>query len=176
MTDKPKYEFSHEVDLAKVSKDGRDYRLEADASACKRIAERLRVPSVEALSGEIHIAATRKAIFTRGSVQGRLTRECVVSLEEMPETVDDSFEVEFVRRADDAPVEEDSAENWHEPEGHRGTVFDIGELLVQQFSLALDPFPRKPGAVSLAQTYGEEKLSSPFSILQEKIDKTEEKQ
>ncbi len=176
MTEQPEYEFSHEVDLTKISKTGRDYRLEADAAARKRIAERLRVPSVEALAGEIHIAATRKAVFVRGSVRGRLTRECVVSLEEMPETVDDRFEVEFVRCADDAPVEEDNAENWHEPEAHRGVVFDIGELLVQQFSLALDPFPRKPGAVSLAQTYGTEKLSSPFSILQGKIDKTEEKQ
>ncbi len=176
MTDKPNYEFSHEVDLTKISKDGRDYRLGADASACKRIAERLGVPSVEALSGEIHIAVTRKAIFTRGSVQGRLTRACVVSLEEMSEIVDDTFEIEFVRCADDAPTEEDSAENWHQPEAHHGTVFDIGELLVQQFSLALDPFPRKPGAVSLAQTYGTEALSSPFSVLQGKIDKTEEKQ
>ncbi len=176
MTSNVAHEFSHEVDLTKLSKTGKDFHLVADGDARAKIAARLRVPAVKALSGDIHIAATPKTILARGAVRAQLVRECVASLEELDETVDDKFEVEFLRSVDDAPPEENSGEDWLAPEVHEGLVFDIGELLVQQLSLAMDPFPRKEGAVSLVETYGRASESSPFAVLQGKIKKTEENQ
>jgi len=176
MTSDIAHEFSHEVDLTKLSKTGKNFRLEADEDARAKIAARLRVPAVKALTGDIHISATPKTILARGVVRAQLVRECVASLEELDETVDDAFEVEFLRSADDAAPDSSDDEDWLAPEVHEEPVFDIGELLVQQLSLAMDPFPRKQGAVSLAETYGRASESSPFAVLQGKIEKTEENQ
>jgi hypothetical protein len=62
------------------------------------------------------------------------------------------------------------------PEIHTGDHFDLGEFLVQQLSLAMDPFPRKPGAESLVETYGRGADISPFAALREKIEKSDENQ
>ncbi|MGD9801132.1 MAG: hypothetical protein AB7V02_11105, partial [Parvularculaceae bacterium] len=52
---------------------------------------------------------------------------------------------------------------WREPLD--GDEIDLGELLVQHLSLALDPYPRKDGAESLLETYRNAATASPFAGL-----------
>ncbi len=170
---KEQLELSREIDLEKLSKDSKTYPIEASSSECSAIAKRFGVPSIGFLNGEIHIAATSKRILASGVVRAQLVRECVASLEEMDETIDDTFEVEFLRDAVAAAAVDETEEDWTAPEIHVGSVFDLGELLVQQLSLAMAPFPRKKGAVSLADAYGSGAESSPFAVLQGKIKKTD---
>ena len=101
-----------------------------------------------------------------------MTRECVASLEEMKEIVDEAFEVEFLRQKPEPNLNED-VEDWELPEVHEGQIFDIGELLVQQLSLAMKPFPRKEGAVSLTELYGDGGSVSPFADLADRFGKKE---
>ena len=168
----PAPEFSLEVDLGALGRTGKTFRLSADDEARVRIARRLKIPAVQRLEGEIALAASKTAVTAKGTVRATLTRECVSSLEEMTEEVDDAFEVEFPRAAPEEAVGGEDADIWNEPEIHEGDSFDAGELLVQQLSLAMDPFPRKPGAASLAEAYGRDADASPFADLRGKLGKS----
>ncbi len=170
-------EYSVEVDLTSLGRAGKVFRLAANEGECRKIAVRLGVISVEKLEGEIRLTATKTDINATGVVQASLVRECVASLEPMPEIIDENFEISFIRQAPSDPgaADEDS-EDWLLPEVHEGDIFDVGELLVQQLSLAMAPFPRKPGAPSLAEQYGRSGPVSPFSDLQAILEKDQKKQ
>ena len=163
-------EFSFPVNLGELPSAGKRFQLKAGEDECERIAQRLGVIAVRECEGEIHVRSTKSVINVSGSLQALLMRECVSSLEEMDEAVADSFELQFFRseQALEAIEDEEEAEF---AEVHEGDTFDLGELLVQQLSLAMDPFPRKPGATSLAAEFGADKAVSPFAGLHESLEK-----
>lgn len=183
MTQTSTAEFSHEVDLTSLSRGEKRVRLTASKEECAKIAARLGVIAVDELNGELTLKATKVEITIRGHMRARLIRECVASLEEMDEEISEDFDVTFLRQADEhAFSSEDASDDasWDgeevPPEIHEGDHFDLGEFLVQQLALAMDPFPRKPGAVSLAEAYGGGGKVSPFSGLREKLEKRDENQ
>ncbi len=163
-------EFSFEVDLTSLSSRPKQYLLKVDPADYERIAKRLGVLALNACEGEINIAVTRKVIHISGMVKGTVIRECVASLEEMTEDVHDSFELELLRQS--VPQNDNKApEDIDLVEVHEGDVLDIGEQLIQQFALAMAPFPRKEGAISLAAEYGHGGTTSPFANLHEILKK-----
>ena len=166
-------EFSYEIDVGDVGKSGKSFRLAANEDERRRIAERLGTPSVEKLEGEMCVSATKTAIRIEGSINAELTRECVASLEPMQERVSEEFDIDFLRAAPETGGEE---EDWETPEVHEGDALDLGELLVQQLSLAMDPFPRKEGATSLAEAYATPEKISPFAALKEIVGKSDDNQ
>jgi uncharacterized metal-binding protein YceD (DUF177 family) len=169
----PRAEYSVEVDLGALPPGGKLFKLAAAKGDCARIAKRLGVISVKMCEGEIQLKAGKTTINVAGTVRAALIRECVASLEEMDEAISESFEIEFMR--DESSLDPDEKiEEWERPEIHEGDMFDVGELLVQQVSLAMDPFPRKEGAKSLADEYGMEAGSSPFAVLQQNLEKDEQ--
>lgn len=163
-------EFSFPVNLGEVSSFGKRFQLKTNQQERERIAQRLNVVAVRECKGEVNIRTTKTVIDISGSLRAELTRECVSSLEEMDEAVSDSFELQFFRteKAIEAIEDEEEAEF---AELHEGDTFDLGELLVQQLSLAMDPFPRKPGATSLAAEFGSDEEASPFAGLHEALEK-----
>ncbi|MCK5747014.1 MAG: DUF177 domain-containing protein [Oricola sp.] len=175
MTDAPLKtpEFSYEIELGEVGRQGKVFRLAAGEDERRRVAERLGAPSVEKLEGELRVSATKTAIRVEGSIDADLTRECVASLEPMQERVAEDFEIDFLR---EAPEPEEGEEGWETPEVHEGDRLDLGELLVQHLSLAMDPFPRKEGAESLAETYAPKETISPFAGLKDVLGKDDDNQ
>lgn len=163
-------EFTVPVDLRSVGLADRRFKLAANPQECALIAKRLMIPGVGKLEGEVSLTASKTEIKAVGVLCAEITRECVASLEEMAETVDEAFEVVFTRAPAEAAAEaeEDEFEDWDAPEVHVGEVFDLGDFLIQQLALAMDPFPRKEGAQSLADQYGQDKPISPFAVLAEK--------
>ncbi len=155
-------EFSYEIVLDDLPKGGRKFLLEANDVELDAVANRLGVLAVDKLSGELWVSATKERFSVRGRVAARLKRECVVSLEEIVEAIDEPFETEFVRRA--AALENDDEEiSLDSPEIHEDAELDIGELLVQQLALAIDPYPRKPGVARLVAEFGVEDEASPLA-------------
>ena len=71
----------------------------------------------------------------------------------------------FDRRFIELDDEGDNEDEWREP--LEGDEIDLGELLVQHLSLALDPYPRLEGAESLLPEYRTATLSSPFAALKD---------
>lgn len=174
-------EFSYRIDLNALPRAGKSFSLSAPEHIRAKVANRLGAPSVEKLEGDAALSATRTKISLSGVLRASLTRECVASLEPMAENIEEEFDVTFLRQPDtqptDGPANDESWDSEEDaPEIHYGDHFDLGEFLVQQVSLAMDPFPRKPGAESLVETYGSVGNVSPFAALREKIQKSDENQ
>lgn len=165
-------EFSYVIDISDVGRAGKTFHLKANEEERAKIAARLKTPSVEKLEGEMKVTATKIAVRVIGDIAAELTRECVASLEPMQETVAESFEIDFSR----IPPETEEEEDLDAPEYLDGTGLDLGELLVQQLSLAMDPFPRKEGARSLAEAYAPEENVSPFAALKGALGKSDDNQ
>ena len=120
--------------------------VEATDSECEAIARRLQVPSVEALQCRWALRpAPGGVVEADGSLTARLHQECVVSLDAFPVELVEEFAVRFVPAGQESGTGDDPDEPDELP--IEDDVLELGEATVEQFALALDPYPRKPGAV-----------------------------
>lgn len=166
-------EFSREISLSELPRGGKSYRLQTDDDVRAVLARRLRIPAVLSFEGEMHVKASRRTIRTTGRLSASLTRECVVSLEDCNEILAEDFDLELLRGEpkDDAGADVEGDIDVLR-EYHNGETLDVGEILVQQLSLAMDPYPRKPGAASLAQVHGTQEERTGLAIaLEEAVKK-----
>ena len=173
----PPPEFSFTINLDGAAKNGKKYSLSANEAERAQIAKRLGVLAVVSFKGEASVRASSAKIEVDGMLEAELTRECTVSLEAMQEHLCENFSITFLRGSDSVRNHQDDADeeapDLDSPEIHEGETFDLGELLVQQLSLAMNPFPRKEGAVNLAEQFGTDKEASPFAALQELANKND---
>ena len=94
----------------------------------------------------------------------------------MDEMLDEEFDLEFIKGAGVASGVPEDYREMTSPELLESNLLDIGEILIQQTALLMAPFPRKTGAQSLADTFGEEPESSPFEALRPLTEKSDENQ
>ncbi len=144
-----------------VGKGGLAVEIVATPAECAAVARRLGIPALRSLVGKFQLQALEgEAISATGTFSARLVRECVVSLETFETTQREAFSLRFVpegrETADPDPESDDEIP-------FSGGVIDLGEALVEQVALDLDPFPRKAGAV-LPEEAAPENVS-PFAAL-----------
>lgn len=157
--------FSKVVFLEDVPAGGLSLRLDAPPESLAPLARRLGVKAARRLAGEIEVSRHADGLCVAGRLEGVFQRECVASLDLFDEEVADEFEIVF---SPDAPVPEggdETALDEDAPEPLPAEGVDLGEILIQQATLAMAPYPRKPGAQSLAETHGEGARISPFADL-----------
>ncbi len=139
-------ELSRPIPADRVGATGLTVTVEASEAECAAIARRLLVPSVQAVQCRWSLRpAPGGVVEAEGSLRARLHQECVVSLDPFAVDVVEEFAVRFVPAGD----ESEDADDPDEPDElpiEDGTL-ELGEATVEQFALALDPYPRKPGAV-----------------------------
>ena len=154
-------ELSRLVRVSAIGPDGLTVDVAATPAECALLAVRLRVPEVESFTGRITLATLPGGgIAGDGEVTVRLSRECVVSLEPFPTRHHERFRVRFVPEGQVGESEDPEAED--EIPFDSGQI-DVGEALVEQVALGLDPYPRSPGAkLPGAEEPG---AGSPFSAL-----------
>jgi uncharacterized metal-binding protein YceD (DUF177 family) len=161
----PHPELSRPVALDRIR--DAEFRTSFEAGPDERnaIAGRLQEPAVEFLACSFVLrrpAAAKRSgeILAEGHLTARVQRECVVSLDLFIETIDERFEVVFVPEGEESEDEDpDSVDEIP----YSGGALDLGEAAVEQLALALDPYPRKPGAELPADLAGE--ASGPFAAL-----------
>ena len=171
MTDKP--EFSRPVAVAELDERGESRAIEADAKERAALAERFGLPAIHALAAKLTIRPGRgKGQYeVEGAFTARIDQRCVRTLETFTADVGESVARAYVlpEHAPDLPAElELEADQPEPPEVIAGGVIDIGELTAQSLSLALDPWPHKPGsqAVDFSYPAGESPPEpSPFATL-----------
>lgn len=154
-------ELCRMVTLDRIGALGLDFTVEATASECSALAVRMLLPSVQKLSCVFHLVREgRDRVFARGHLRARVTQNCVVTLEDFEADVEEAFQVRFVpsgEETDDIDPEADDEIPFE------GNAIDLGEAAAEQLGLALDPYPRMPGAE--LEMPGEEKEPHPFSGL-----------
>jgi len=188
-------EFSFLVDITTLPLIGRSYPIKASPEECALVAARLGLQSVGAISAVLEIKPAGKGLIkVTGTAKAEVVQTCVVSLAPVAAHVEDEVSATFVteeRAALDAKkkerakarklaskkVDEEEEEiiglqGDDPPDIARDGRIDLGEVAVVHLALALNPYPRAPGAAFDAQAWtGEaekdEKAStiSPFAAL-----------
>ncbi|MBN8552355.1 MAG: DUF177 domain-containing protein [Caulobacterales bacterium] len=104
----------------------------------------------------------------KGRIQANLVQTCGVTLDPLPSTVDSTFSVDLV--AADAARSEDQTFDL-DPDGPDGPdvvedgAVNLAAYVAEHLALAIDPWPRKPGAVFEAPSGPAE--PSPFDVLRQ---------
>jgi len=158
-------EYSLVIDIRELPASGKKFQLAPKDEIFPAIAKRLKIPAIHELSGTTEILPTSDGANLSGRVCAILQRQCVVSLEEMEECVEEEFTIIFdCHFVEEDETDEETVIN-DDREPLKSSHIDLGEVLIQQLSLAMHPFPRKEGARSLSEEYGRVDEPSPFAIL-----------
>lgn len=129
-------------------------RLVADPAALSRIAAFLDLEAARALSADLAVRPWLDGIEIFGRVEARVTRICGLTLEAFETDVEGDLRVRIVPPGSpNAAPEEVNADPGggldapDPPDELASDAVDVGAYVVEHLALALDPFPRKPGAV-----------------------------
>jgi hypothetical protein len=153
--------ISFKVDVSRLPRVGLPVWLEADDDQRAALAEDHRLLEVARFRIDAVVAPWQHAgIKVVGKVTAAITQACIVSLEPVPAEIDEAFEAVLVpedsRLARRGPVEGGElvldADGPDMPESFSGNHVDVGALGEEFFELALDPYPRAPGAALAGET------------------------
>ena len=115
--------------------------------------------------GRVHVA---------GSVKARIGQTCVVTLDPVENDIDEEIDLIFspeqISHATDDLVEDAEGGEGKLPEPPEpivNGVIDLGRLATDVLYLAIDPYPRKPGAVFEPQIAATDPEDHPFAALKE---------
>lgn len=171
-------EFSRRIDADTVSDAPRRIEIEADAEERRRLAGRFRLKAIDRLRATIILSRRAGIIHAEGEVDAAVTQSCVVTDEPLAVDVAAPFAVRFVPGSAAAGSDEEielSADDC-ETLPLDGPGIDLGELAAESLALALDPYPRAPGADDALNRAGHagDTGSGPFAglkALKDRLDK-----
>jgi hypothetical protein len=153
-----------------VPESGLHLELTADAATRAAIAALAGVPAVARLEATFDVARQGKGLRVDGEVSAAVEQTCVVTLEPMTSEIREPIDLIFMPAASAPRPDEPAAEKEidptaaDEPEELVNGVADVGAVATEFLLLAIDPYPRKPGAVFDAPNAGEEG-AHPFAAL-----------
>ncbi|HEX5379774.1 MAG TPA: DUF177 domain-containing protein [Phenylobacterium sp.] len=150
--------------------------LEPDAAIRGQIAKDLGLESLPALTADISLKAWLDGAEISGRFDGVVEQICGVTLEAFRQPIGGEIEVRVVPAGSEhAPIESAAGEIELDPDAPdppdvlEGDTIDLAAYLVEHLALAIDPFPRKPGAVFDYEP--ETREESPFAALKRLKDK-----
>ena len=137
-------ELQRRVAADRIGPAGLDVMVEAAPDELAALTQRMHIPAVESLRCAFHlIRLTGATILAEGRLQARVVQTCVVSLEDFPAEIDETFRARFVPAGEESDDPDPEADD---EIGYAGGVLDLGEAAAEQLALTLDPYPRAPGA------------------------------
>lgn len=164
-------EFSRPIRIDQLPSKVSRHRLEADPAERAALALRFDLVALESLTAEIEVnPPTRRGLVRlQGRLQARVVQTCVVTLAPLAAVVEAPFSLTF----GPAPEAEDEEidlvwDGEDPPDPIEDGKIDLGEVAAEHLALALDPFPRAPGASFDAPPGPDEgpaPKASPFSAL-----------
>jgi len=143
----------------------------ANASECAALAAVFGIPGIAELAGDFRLTAAKARggiIEAELTLRAKVTQICVLTLEPFDSVVTETACLAFVPAAslaEDSEIAELNPERLEGPDEipYAGESIDLGAVLAEQLALALDPYPRKPGAELPASA--QDSASNPFAAL-----------
>ncbi len=169
-------ELSRPLPVDKISAGGVEEYLIASPAERKALAARFDLIDLPKLEANLNIdhASNGKMIAVTGKLSAKVVQQCVVTLEPLETQIDDEINIlyapaHFLDKGA-GPPHVDSGED-EAPEPIVNGIIDLGELVAQHLAIAINPYPRKEGAVleNIETTAAEPSDSSlnPFAKLAE---------
>jgi uncharacterized metal-binding protein YceD (DUF177 family) len=172
--------FSYLVKVGHISANPVTVTVEASPAELKAVAELWQVLEVKSLKAEVYLSRWKKdGVRTKGRVSAHIVQSCVVTLEPVESRVKEGFEQIFVPEG--SKLARVAASNAAEmvldpdapdaPETFVGDEIDVGATVTEFAALAIDPYPRAPGA-GLADhiegdAEGKDDKPNPFAVLKD---------
>ncbi|MDA9436343.1 YceD family protein [Bradyrhizobium sp. CCBAU 51627] len=109
-----------------------------------------------------------------GRVQARIGQTCVVTLDPIESEIDEEVDLTFAPEAETRRLEdlieqgqddEEPPEVADPPEAIVNGIIDLGRIATDALFLAIDPYPRKPGAVFETEVIAPDPEDHPFAAL-----------
>ena len=148
MSDRAAPEMRRPFSVARIGAGARSV-VEATVDERAALAARMGVPAIHSLTCRFDLKRLpADAIEAQGLLCGRVQQVCVITLEAFDTEVTERFSLRFVplgTEQADVDMESDDEVTYE------GGTLDLGEAASEQLALALDPFPRMPGAELAAE-------------------------
>lgn len=146
----PPPELSRAVAIDRIGGNWSHHSIEATADERAALAARLDLVEIVSLKAMVRLRRVRARSFVKlaASLEAEVVQTCVVSLEPFPARLTDELTMLFgpIAGSPADALEIEVSADLDEPEPLDGGSIDIGEVVAQQLSLALDPYPRHPDA------------------------------
>ena len=160
--------FSHPYNLNRLGQAGDEVQFAASDAEREALARFTGIVRVDAFAAGIALKKLSPNRFrAEFGLQADIVQACVVTLADVPAHIELNFDRELhfspaLRRtgvgAVEVPLEDD------QPEEIDSLHYDLAAPLIEEFILALDPYPRAPG-VEFQPPEGQEATESPFAVL-----------
>lgn len=167
----PAPEFSRPIRVVELPPTGETLQAKAGAEERKALARRFGVKKVERFGFRGEVRPEGDGWRVKGEVRARVVQPCVVTLEDVAQELAEPFSRLYlpgVAQPDQIDIDPGEGEDPPEPLGHR---IDPGEVAAEAAALAIDPYPRSPGAnladvaPASAPGDGEDAAARPFAAL-----------
>ena len=165
---------SFKANVARLPQKGMPVVIDADERQRQALARIHGLESVEHYRAELLVSPwNRNGVQIEGSVRAKITQSCVVTLDPIQSTIDETVEGLFlpeesklgklgIQTSGEIVLDVDGPDS---PETFSGDWIDVGARAEEFFGLAIDPYPRKSDASQVVPDGDPE----PASQLQEKL-------
>ena len=167
--------FSRPVGVEALPTDGRRVVIEATEAERIALAALDGVAAIAALSADYMLrSGSAGTVKVTGHIRAHVTQICTVSLDPFDSAIDEPVDLTFMpqkgieawlSRHKAASKDEPGLDDEDPPDEIIDGCIDLGQIAAEFLSLALDPYPRKPGVAFDAEAYAPEKDESPFAAL-----------
>jgi hypothetical protein len=132
--------------------EGRAITVEADPEQRQAIASQLGITALEHLDARLRAVGFRGGIRVTGDLRARIEQPCVVSLEPVHQDIAEPIDRVYLPGREPLPESTGHPEVFVDLEGDDlpdyidGPEADLSPMIVETLALAIDPYPRAPGA------------------------------
>ena len=158
-------ELSRPLEIHGLPPLGRDFTLSTTTEERARVAVRLGLRGLPMLSAVLHVKPVSGGVKVTGTFGADVVQDCVVTLAPVPAHLQGEVSVTLVTAEEEPDGEIEIGLEADDIEFLRGEVVDVGEIVVEHLALAIDPYPRAPGAVFSAPNPVESSKESPFAAM-----------
>jgi uncharacterized metal-binding protein YceD (DUF177 family) len=165
--------WSVPIRLDEVPEGGKHVVLEPSAEVRAALAKPMGVDAVERLKAVVEVRRLgRDGLRVVGEVRATVRQTCVVSLTPLTNEIREPIKVDFVPPRSDKVIDineiEIDIDASDEAEPLTGNSIDLGHVVTEFVTLAVDPYPRQPDAAFAPPAAGEgvaEAAANPFAAL-----------
>lgn len=163
------------VIVAQIPDTGLHRKLEASASERQAMAELAGIREVLSAQADLDIVPKSGGRYeVTGRVRARIGQICVVTLDPIENDIDEEVDLIFAPEAEarrladlieEGQDDEEPLEVVDPPEPIANGIIDLGRIATDALFLAIDPYPRKEGAVFEAEIIAPDPEDHPFAAL-----------
>lgn len=140
-------EFSRAVEALAVQAQPTTRSIKANAMERQALAKRFSLIAIGRLEAQFELRRRSPEIIeVRGHLSSDVVQTCVVTLDPVASTVETEFLRLYGETESDTSGDIDIDLEVEVPEFLVNGRIDLGEIAAEELALALDPYPRSPGA------------------------------